>query len=110
MNQIEYSECVHCKWRVFYTSRKFYAIPKGYGKLYSDDGLVFFWNETKRNETKRNVTKRGESYYSLSLPNFELLFPLIVSIVLLTISLWEALNKLLNIYIICYEWSNLYII
>lgn len=51
---------------------------------------------------KRNVTKRCESYYSLSLPDFELLFPLIVSIVLLTISLWEALDKLLNIYGILY--------
>lgn len=101
MNQNEYSECGHCKWRVFYTSRKFYAIPKGYSKLYSDDRLIFFF-EIKWNVTKRNVTKRRKSYYSLSLPDFELLFPLIVSIVLLTISLWEALDKLLNIYGILY--------
>lgn len=79
--------------------------PKDIASYIAMIDWFFFWNETKR-----SVTKRGESYYSLSLPDFELLFPLIVSIVLLTISLWEALDKLLNIYIICYEWSNLYII
>lgn len=64
--------------------------------------IDWFFFEIEWNVKKRNVTKRGKSYYSLSLPDFELLFPLIVSIVLLTISLWEALDKLLNIYGILY--------